>query len=92
MRSIWAGTLLALAIGSSLCGCSKPDAYPRVPAATAVGQSSQCDQCGKAIPAVGKEHLHHFQGVQYTVCSEACGKRLEQAVVNGTFEAGVRRR
>jgi hypothetical protein len=76
----------------AVCGCGAKDSYPRVTAAPTLGRTANCDQCGKGIASVGTDHLLDFQGVQYTVCGEACGKKLSQAVVGGGFGNGGRRR
>jgi hypothetical protein len=70
----------------ALCGCTGSDSYPEAAAAPAIGRDAKCDHCGKAISSVAAEHLLPFQGVEYTVCGEDCGRKLTHSITRGTFK------
>jgi hypothetical protein len=80
-RLTLARTLALVVLALALMGCGK-SGYPRVPAASPLGRHGRCDACGREIAAVAREHLFSFQGIQYTVCSQACEAQLEDDIVH----------
>jgi hypothetical protein len=68
--------LLALALCAPLLvvfGCG--DKYPEAKVKSPLDRPGTCQQCGKAIPKVGPEHLLTIKAAQYIVCDEKCAAK-----------------
>lgn len=81
-------TVMLLMHACIMCGCVGNDSYPQAAAVPAVGRLAKCDHCSKEIASVATDNLFEFQGVQYTVCNEACGQGLARSITHGSFSEG----
>jgi hypothetical protein len=67
-------TLLVLSFATG-CGTNSSP-YPEAKVKTALGTSSTCAFCRKAIPRVEEGNMIAVQGVAFTVCDAECAAKL----------------
>jgi hypothetical protein len=71
----WLAALLTIILLTS-CSTSRSP-YPEAKVKTALGTSSTCAFCRKAIPHVEQSNMLTVKGVAYTVCDAKCAAELE---------------